>query len=60
LSVSSATPNRLILTVDLSDFTLTATGFDPHRDLIVDVRHLHSIAVDNTEPGADEVTESAP
>ena len=57
LSVASATPNRLILTVDRPDFTLTATGFDPHRDLIVDVRPLHSTAGNDGEPSSDEATE---
>jgi hypothetical protein len=50
LTVANATPNRLILSVDRPDFTLTATGFDPHRDLIVDVRPLHDTTGDDTEP----------
>lgn len=57
LTISSSTPNRLILTVDRPDFTLTATGFDPHRDLIVDVRPLHDTAVDEAEVEVAETAE---
>ncbi len=50
LTIAEATPNRLILNVDGPDFELTAKGFDPHRDLIVDVRPLHDTSEDDTEP----------
>ncbi len=58
LTISSSTPNRLILNVDRPDFTLTATGFDPHRDLIVDVRPLHDAAADESEIDASETAEN--
>ncbi len=60
LAISSATPNRLIFTVERPDFTLTATGFDPHRDLIVDVRPLHSAAADEGDPVAEETADAEP
>ncbi len=59
LTISSATANRLILTVERSDFSLTATGFDPHRDLIVDVRPLHSSTADESEPVGTDLSETA-
>jgi hypothetical protein len=49
LTVSNVIPNRLILTVDRPDFQLTATGFDPHRDLILDIRPLHDDTADNDD-----------
>ncbi len=60
LSISSSTPNRLILTVDRPTFLLTATGFDPHRDLIVDVRPLHDTAADEAEIDVVETSDSEP
>lgn len=50
LTVESATPNRLILAVHKPDFYLTAIGFDPSRDLIVEVRPLNEKEGDNIEP----------
>lgn len=44
VTIVSASPNRLILSVDKADFSLAAIGFDPARDLIVEVRPLHDTA----------------
>lgn len=49
LEVTRAEPNRLVFSVIQPDFEMTATGFDQRRDLIVEVRPLHS-------PTADEAT----
>jgi hypothetical protein len=41
LTTLSAEPGRIMFRVDRPDFSFKAQGFDPHRDLIVDVRPLH-------------------
>jgi hypothetical protein len=43
--------------VDQPDFKLVATGFDPHRDLIVDVRPLHDASSEDSTPAVLEETE---
>ncbi len=57
LSVISADPKRLLLSVDAPDFELTATGFDVKRDLVVDVKPLHAEPNTGIDSGTDISTE---
>jgi hypothetical protein len=57
MSVVSAVPEKIILSVDAPEFELTATGFDGNRDLVVDVKPLHSMPADGIESSADGSTE---
>ncbi len=41
-SLEIAAPNRLTLSIDSDDFRLTVTGFDKHRDVLVEVNQIQS------------------
>lgn len=60
LSIVSSEPSRLVMNVERPDFSFTARGFDPHRDLIVDVRPLHepdeAAGMEDTEQEGDIAT----
>ncbi len=41
-SLEIVAPNRLTLSIDSDDFRLTVTGFDKHRDVLVEVNQIQS------------------
>ena len=52
----TASTNRLIVKVEGEDFHFSVTGFDPHRDLILDVKPIKQdgAEVDDDETGGEE------
>jgi hypothetical protein len=49
VSVQSAEPSKLLLSVESPDFQVTVTGFDQNRDLVVDVKPLHTASAGNPD-----------
>ena len=52
VEISKAEPSRLTIKAEEEDFHITVTGFDPHRDLILDVKPIKA----NESETEDEIT----